>query len=77
LLSEGMGMAEASQDLSQVAFCWRAKARLAKAKGMTVEAHEWATEAVERFRQLDMLVEVEETRRFISGLGAEFPEEND
>jgi hypothetical protein len=62
--------------LSQVAFCLRAKGRLANAQGMAEVAFERATEAVEMFRRLEMEAEVEETRRFISGLGAEFLEEN-
>ncbi|WP_414542607.1 tetratricopeptide repeat protein [Nostoc sp. CCY0012] len=68
LLTEGLRVAEANEDKSRAAFCQRSLTSLAKAQGKLVDAHYWATKALENFEKLGMLPEVEETQNLLRSL---------
>jgi tetratricopeptide (TPR) repeat protein len=74
LLLDNLQVAEANQDIYQMAFCQRSLANLAVAQDDRRAAAEWARKALEQFRSLDMLTEAEEAAAFLEGLEVEFTE---
>jgi tetratricopeptide (TPR) repeat protein len=77
LLLDNLQVAEANQDIYQMAFCQRSLANLAVAQDDRRAAVEWARQALAHFRSLDMLAEAEEAAAFLQGLEVEFTELSD
>lgn len=74
LLMDNLQRASFSQDIHQEAFYQRSLANLAVAQDDQQTACDWARKALDNFRSLDMLSEVEETATFLESLGIEFSE---
>jgi tetratricopeptide (TPR) repeat protein len=77
LLLDNFQVAEANQDIYQMAFCQRSLANLAVARDDRRAATEWARKGLEHFSSLDMLAEAEEAAAFLQGLEVEFTELRD
>jgi LuxR family glucitol operon transcriptional activator len=68
LLIDGLHVAESNQDKTRIAYCQRSLAKLAQAQRHQSDAIHWATKALENFKELGMIPEVDETQHLLLSL---------